>query len=158
MLYPIQETMTDDYEKYERACQAIRKDNATLLEAFAGWLRAKGLSEATVKRHCDNVDFYVNEFLLHEEATPAPDGVYEVGWYLGFWFIRKAMWASPASIRSNAASLKKFYQFMVEQDQVDREALDELKNRIKEGLPEWLETVRRYDDPSIEDPADIWGF
>lgn len=150
--------MTDDYEKYERACKAIRKENAALLEAFAGWLGAKGLSEATVRKHRDNVDFYVNEFLLYEEAIPAAAGADEVGWFLGFWFIRKAMWASPASIRSNAASLKKFYQFMFEQDQVDREALDDLKARIKEGLPEWLETVKRYDDPTIEDPADIWGF
>jgi site-specific recombinase XerD len=150
--------MTDDYEKYERACQAIRNDNAALLEAFAGWLRAKGLSEATIRRHCDNIDFYVNEFLLYEEATPAAAGVFEAGWFLGFWFIRKAMWASQTSIRSNAASLKKFYQFMFERDQIDREALDELKTRMKEDLPEWLETMRRYDDPSIEDPADIWGF
>jgi hypothetical protein len=135
--------MTDDYEKYERACQAIRNDNAALLEAFAGWLRAKGLSEATIRRHCDNIDFYVNEFLLYEEATPAAAGVFEAGWFLGFWFIRKAMWASQTSI---------------ERDQIDREALDELKTRMKEDLPEWLETMRRYDDPSIEDPADIWGF
>ena len=156
--YPIRETMTDDYEKYERACQAIRKDNAALLKTFADWLRAKGLSEATIRRHCDNVDFYVNDFLLYDDATPAADGADEVGSFLGHWFIRKAMWASPASIRANAASLKKFYQFMVEQDQVDREALDDLKAQIKEGLPEWLETVRRFDDPSIEDSADIWGF
>ena len=150
--------MTNDYEKYERACQAIRNDNAALLEAFAGWLRAKGLSEATVRKHSDNVDFYVNDFLLYEEAIPAEDGVDGVGEFLGYWFIRKAMWASPSSIRSNAASLKKFYQFMLGQNQIDREALDELKAQIKEGMPEWLETVKRYDDPSIEDPADIWGF
>ena len=105
--------MTDDYEKYEQACQAIRNDNAPLLEAFAGWLRAKGLSETTVRKHRDNVDFYVNECLLYEEATSAAVGVYEVGWFLGYWFIRKAMWASPWSIRSNAASLKKFYHSII---------------------------------------------
>ena len=150
--------MTDDYEKYERACQAIRNENAALLEAFARWLRAQELSEATVQRHCENIDFYVNEFLLYEEATPAAAGVFEVGWFLGHWFIRKAMWASQTSIRSIAASLKKFYQFMFERDQIGREALDDLKARMKEGLPEWLERARRYDDPSIEDPEDIWGF
>ena len=100
----------------------------------------------------------MNEFLLYEEANPAATGVYEARWFLGYWFIRKAMWASPSSIRSNAASLKKFYHFMFERDQIDQEALDHLKAQIKEGLPEWLETVRRYDDPSIEDPGDIWGF
>ena len=30
--------MTGDYEQYERACQAIRKQNAALLAQFANWL------------------------------------------------------------------------------------------------------------------------
>jgi hypothetical protein len=83
--------MTDEYEEYERTCQAIREENAALLKEFAGWLRGKGLSEATVERHCENIDFYVNEFLLYDGATPATDGVQEVGMFLVYWFIRKAM-------------------------------------------------------------------
>ena len=148
--------MTDEYEKYERACHAVREENASLMEEFASWLRTKGLSATTVERHCNNIDFYVNEFLLYEDATPPAKGVNEVGMFLGYWFIRKAMWASQSSIRSNAASLKKFYQFMVEQGRVDQNALDELKARIKEDMSEWLETLRRYDDPSNKDPFDIW--
>ena len=150
--------MTDDYKEYERACQVIREENSGLLEEFASWLRAKGLSEATVRRHHRNIDFYVNVFLLYEDATPAKDGVYKVWMFLGYWFIRKAMWASATSIRSNAVSLKKFYQFMLELGCIDRETLADLRAKIKVGLPKWLETMRRYDNPSIEDPADIWGI
>jgi hypothetical protein len=83
--------MTDEYEEYKRTCQAIREENAALLKEFAGWLRGKGLSGATVERHCENIDFYVNEFLLYDGATPAADGMQEVGMFLGYWFIRKAM-------------------------------------------------------------------
>ena len=33
--------------------------------------------------------------------------------FLGFWFIRKAMWASQSSIKGNATSLKKLYTFNI---------------------------------------------
>jgi len=41
---------------------------------------------------------------------------------------------------------------------IEREALIDLKTQIKEGLPDWLETLRRYDDLSIEDPLEIWDL
>ena len=148
--------MTDDYEEYERACQTIRKDNTAILDGFGSWLRAKGLSKATVEKHCYNIDFYVNDFLLYEEPMPAEYGVNKVGIFLGYWFIRKAMWATQTSIKSNAASLKKFYQFMYERGRIDKEALDELKVQIKDYMTDWLENLRKFDDLSIEDPEDIW--
>ena len=76
--------MMEKYEKYERACETIREDNTALLEEFSGWLRAKGLSDATVTKHRDNIDFYVNEFLLYEDGTPAAEGMTEVGMFLGY--------------------------------------------------------------------------
>ena len=150
--------MPYDYEQYERACHEIRRKNSELLEEFSGWLRQKGLSEKTIKRHSQNIDFYINEYLLYEEPTLPEEGTYRVGSFLGYWFIRKAMWASQSSIKENAASLKKFYQFMLERGRIEEDALEDLKEDIKEGLPEWLATLRRYDDPSIEDPEEIWGF
>jgi site-specific recombinase XerD len=148
--------LTDNYEEYKRACQKIQKKNKAILYEFETWIRAKGVSKATVEKHRYNIDFYVNEFLLYEEAMSTEDGVSEVGMFLGYWFIRKAMWANQSSIKSNAASLKKFYQFMYEQGRIDKGQFDELKIQIKEDMPEWLETLRRFDDLSIEDPEDIW--
>lgn len=150
--------MVDRYEEYERACRVLRDENAVLIADFADWLCKKGLSEKTIKGHCENIDFYVNEFLLYEEAKSAASGVHEAGYFLGYWFIRKALWASQTSIRSYSASLKKFYQFMFERDLVEREAFDDLKAQIKEELPEWLKTLRRYDDLSIEESEEIWGI
>ena len=151
-------TMKDKYAEYEQACKTIREENAVLISEFSDWLEAKNLSTATIENHCDNIDFYVNEFLLYEDATPAADGPDEVGMFLGYWFIRKAMWASETSMKSNVASLKKFYQFMYERGRIELEALQDMKAQIKDGLPRWLETLRRYGDPSINDPEDVWGF
>ena len=36
---------------------------------------------------------------------------------------------------------------------IDKEDLTDLKQTIKEEMPEWLATLRRYDDLSIKD---IW--
>lgn len=149
--------MPDDYEKYEKECAKIRKDNAELIDAFADWLQAKGLSEKTVDTHCRNMDFYLNHFLLYEDAIEAAGGMDEVGMFLGDWFIRKAMWSSPSAIKSNAASLKKFYTFMAEKGYIDKEDLDELKEDIREGMPEWLGRMARYDDPNV-DFEDVWEF
>jgi hypothetical protein len=150
--------MSFDYEKYEMDCKKIRKENELLLDDFESWLLKKDLKEKTVDKHVSNIDFYINEFLLYEDAIKAKDGAYEIGMFLGYWFIRKAMWSSPVQIKSNAASLKKFYTFMHENGKVMKKDLDELKERIKDEMPEWIATMKRYDDPSITDMEEVWGL
>jgi site-specific recombinase XerD len=142
-----------DYDRYEEDCKMIRNDNEKLLHEFEAWLNASGLSEKTINNHLSNIDFYINEFLLYEDPIKAKNGVGAVDMFLGYWFIKKAMWASQASIKSNATSLKKFYTFMYEKGLVEKESLSDLKETIKEEMPEWLATLGRYDDPSIEE---VW--
>ena len=150
--------MVDDYEQYEIDCERIRESNEKLLDDFAGWLQQSGLSSKTIRKHTENVDFYINEFLLYEDAEEPQAGIGSISMFLGYWFIKKAMWASASSIKSNAASLKKFYKFLHERGMVSQEDLDLLKETIKEEMPDWLATVDRYDDPSITDMAEIWGL
>ena len=144
-----------EYEEYKRQCKLIREENQIILAAFVSWLSEGGLSESTVRMHRDNIDFYINEFLLYESPKRASEGVGEVGMFLGYWFIRKAMWASETNIRKNAASLKKFYHFMEELGAVDSREVTGMKGRIREELPEWIATAKRYDDPSV-DMEDVW--
>ena len=132
----------DDYEKYEAECEKIRAENEKLLEEFEGWLKNSGLSLKTIRSHSYNIDFYINHYLLYEDVTKPENGAHGVSMYLGYWFIRKAMWASPSTIKSNAASLKKFYSFLLEKNLIDNEDLDDLKESIKEGIPEWIEKAK----------------
>jgi len=143
----------DDYGKYENDCKKIRKSNKQLLSEFELSLKSSGLSENTINNHVSNIDFYVNEYLLYEDPIEAKDGVDAVGMFLGYWFIKKAMWASHSSIKGNATSLKKFYAFLYEKGLIEKEDLDDMKETIKEGMPEWLETLDRFDDLSVED---VW--
>ncbi len=150
--------MPDDYMKYETECKKIREENAQLLEGFAAWLRKAQLTEKTIKNHVENIDLYINEFLLYEDAVKAKDGTHGVSMFLGYWFVKKAMWASPAHIKSNATSLKKFYTFLCERGLLAQQELDDLKESIKAEMPEWIAIMKRYDDESITDMEEVWGF
>ena len=101
--------MLDDYEQCEIECERIRASNTELLDDFAAWLRGSDLTAKTINKHINNVDFYINAYLLYEDTIEPQEGARSVSMFLGYWFIKKAMWASAASIKSNAASLKKFY-------------------------------------------------
>jgi len=148
----------NEYEDYEKQCKILRKENQVLLDEFSAWLESKGLKPKTVRKHCDNVSFFINDFLLYSEVIRAVDGANHVGMFLSYWFIKKAMWASPESIRSNAASLKKFYGYLFEKGKIAKDSLDDLKELIKEDMPDWIATLERYDDPDIEDMEDVWMF
>ena len=139
-----------EYEQYEVECNKIRKTNKLLLKEFSEHLSQAGLKHQTVSSHVNNIDFYVNEFLLYEDAIHAQDGVDEVRMFLGYWFIKKAMWANESAIRANATSLKKFYGLLAAKNLVDPAEVLALEETIKEELPDWLESMRRYDDPNIE--------
>ena len=141
----------DAYEEFEQACKEIKKVNKGLLIQFEAWLTASGLAPKTAVKHVFNVDFFINEYLLHEEPQEASEGVYQISSFLGDWFVTHAMWSSPASIKSNAASLKKFYAFMLEKEWVAQQAVDELALTIKREMPKWIANAGRYDDEMDDD-------
>jgi site-specific recombinase XerD len=140
----------DAYKKYEKNCKKIREANEGLLTDFETWLISFGLAPKTIVQHISNVDFFINDYLLYEDAIEAFEGVHKVSMYLGYWFIRKAMWASASSIRSNAASIKKFYAFMLAKGLVDPQALDILAQTFKEDMPTWLAQMKRHDQDALE--------
>ena len=146
----------DEYEKYEMECEKRKEENQIYLNGFTRYLELKKLSQKTIDKHAGNIDFYINEFLLYESPQKAAEGTHELNYFLGYWFIKKAMWATPTSIRENCTSLKHFYSYMNQIGQVSDEELSELKNEIKESKDEWVETVRKYDDPDI-DLEEVWG-
>ena len=136
--------MKIDYEAYEAECARIRESNRQLMEEFAAWLAEQGLGDATIRKHVGNVEFYIDHFLLYEDATEPPDGALRVDMFLGSWFIRKATWASEATVKASATALKKFYAFLHDRGQVSADTLQALQRMIKRDMPRWLAKVRRY--------------
>ncbi len=139
----------------ETDVDTMRRENSMILDVFRSYLESRNLSEKTVNKHCSNVEFYINEFLLYEELLGPGDGVREVGSFLGDWFIRKAMWASVTSIKENITSLKHFYTFLSLLGEIEEHELAEMKKLIKESKADWIETLQKYDDPNVS-MDDIW--
>ena len=115
------------YDNWDEDCEKVRVLNRELLLEFEIWLQSANLAEKTIKSHLSNVDFYVNEYLLYTELIPAENGSDSISEYLGYWFIKKATWASKTTIKGNAASLTKFYTCLLEKGAINKEQLKELK-------------------------------
>ena len=146
-----------EYDIYEKESEQIREQNSVLIEKFSKWMKDKNLTDKTIDKHSGNINFYINDYLLYSDACPASQGTCAIGMFLGDWFIRKAMWANVASIKSNATSIKKFYEFMLSINEIDNQMFKELKDDIKCNLTKWIDTIRKYDDESV-DLDDVWDY
>lgn len=144
-----------DYEKYEAECEKLKTENRNVIDGFMKYLELKSLSEKTVNKHVSNIDFYINDFLLYEEPLEPKEGISMLNFFLGYWFIRKALWASVTSIKENITSLKHFYTYLHQNGDVTSEELYDMKQDIKENKDEWFETLRAFDDPNV-DLEDLW--
>jgi hypothetical protein len=143
--------MKDRYKDYETTCAQIRQENALLLDDFVARLRGQRLASGTIRKHLENVEFFINEFLLCHDATRPVEGIGEISEFLGDWFIRKAMWSTPRYIKASATSLYKFYDFLAASDKITLAELAELKGTIAQHLAEWQARCQRYNDGDIDD-------
>ena len=138
--------MSMEYEEYERQCAIVKKENETYLEAFRVSLEAAELSKNTIRKHCENVDFFLNDFMLRYEPCRMPDGCFMINSFLGDFFIRKCMWSTPATIRSTAASLKKFYKYMLAEGEIGIDAYAFVVETIKEEMDEWVDNCESFNN------------
>ena len=88
----------------ERKFELIWKKNWMLLAEFNDWMLGRGLSKRTSHMHLSNVTMYMQEYLMYDGPLPPANGTIGIGMYLGSWFIRKAPYASPGTVRSNATT------------------------------------------------------
>jgi len=146
-----------DYESYETAVKEIKKANKSHLSNFKKWLKSKGLSDKTINNHINNVDFYINHYLNYYDPQEVKAGCYSINGFLGSFFIRKALWSSCPQIKSNAASIKKFYACMKEHGVVEKDDYSNLCEDIKEDMDEWLDNMRSYEEKmNAVDMFDEW--
>ncbi|MCD7808230.1 MAG: hypothetical protein LUH02_02730 [Erysipelotrichaceae bacterium] len=135
-----------DFEEHEKLANEIRKENEKYLDLFEQSLINAGLVKKTIRKHMNNIDFYLNDFLTYYEPVKMEDGCCRVDDFLGDWFIRKAMWATKDSINSNCASLKKFYKLMLDYGYIKAEDYKELLLTIKENKQSWIDCLEAFDD------------
>lgn len=140
----------DGYD-YDRQCDLMRERNERFLTLFESDMRTAGLAESTIRKHLDNVDFYLNVYLLHYDVNQMESGCYDIDGFLGDFFIRKCMWSTPGTIKTNAASIKKFYKCMRDNGLVSANAYDELVRTVKENMADWQADCAAFNDPGNYD-------
>ena len=143
--------MIYDFDTHDQREKEIIKENEKHLAGFEKWLKDKGLSQKTINMHVSNVDFYINNYLCYYDVYDVKQGAYQVYGFFGNWFIRKAAWSSCAHIKSTASGIKKFYAYLLEVNVVEQDEYDDLCCTIKDYMPDWLNSMRRYEDMIFED-------
>ena len=99
--------------------EKIEKQHEELLNIFKEDL--SNLSDKTIKKHIQNVDFFINEYLLNRNNANYEEVNNEVDLFFRDFFIRKCMWSSPNSIKETAARFKKFYKSMMNHDKFKKD-------------------------------------
>ncbi len=144
--------MTDtEFNKWEADCEKLRAENKQLLHDFALLLRDKNLKDKTIKKHVNNVDTYINHYLLYYDVINAASGIGNLNGYFSDFFIRKCMWSTPAMTKQTVASLKKFYIYLATIGKVSDADINDMKDTINSLMDLWLEEVRAYNDPDDDD-------
>lgn len=145
-----------NYEDYDEECEKIKAENETYLALFEEELRKKNLKEKTILRHCQNVKFYINTYLNYWKPQTMDVGCYQLYGFLGDFFIRKCLWSTPESIKSTAASIKKFYKCMLGHGKIEKESYKTLCEIIKDDMEDWQNECAIYNDPNQENPFMPW--
>ena len=136
---------------YEIKAEENRKRNEKYIKEFEKWLNEKGLVKKTVRKHLSNVDLYINDYLNYYDITKVEDGIDDVCSFLDGWFIEKCLCASKNSLKEMAASIKKFYQYMSENNYVSVDDYKDMCSFIKENMDEFLEQVDAFDNGTYYD-------
>ena len=164
-------------ELYDQRSALVQKQNERYLELFKQSMQGK-LSDKVICRHLSNMDMFLNWFLVdyvehdwgkggtgENSYGPAPmeDGMGEIGEFLGYFFIRKCMDSTPATIKSTAASIKKFYKCMLENKQYGelseaefKEEYDDMLEHIKDRLDDWMADCEQYNDLDQPSPFEVF--
>ncbi|NMA84351.1 MAG: recombinase [Epulopiscium sp.] len=134
-----------NYEEYEMQCKQQQEKNDYYLEILEKDMVEAGLTDKTIRRHLENVDFYINTYLLREAPLDMQKGCGDmIDMFLGYFFIYKCMWSTPGTIKKTAASIKKFYKCMKEHGYVSKEDYNYLCTTIKENMQIWQKECKRF--------------
>ena len=131
---------------YEVELEKNIKRNKKFINEFEKWLIAQKLGNKTIRKHLNNIDLFINDYVNYYEVTKMEDGISSAYSFLNDWFIRKCAWSSVTSIKETAASIKKFYQCMSEKGYVSSEDYKFLCRMIKDNMDNFIDSFMEYEE------------
>ena len=129
-VYMIKQTSTNGM------LDTIHQQNTSYLHLFESDLH--GLAPKTIKRHLQNVDFFLNTYLLFDEANPLrmQDGVNSIDDFLGY-FLEEKTYLTDSTKRSFVTSLRKFYKSMAKYGKITPEQYEDVVESLQDGGAEY---------------------
>lgn len=130
----------------EKDYKKLTKENKKIVDLFTHWLKNQNLSNKTMNSHLFNVDLFINEYLIDYQFVNPVKGIAYIDDFMEDFFVRKCMWSNASSVKSTAASLKKFYQCLAHNGKILAKDFDFVKELIKDNMDFWVENVTDYNN------------
>ncbi len=128
-----------------------KKHNDAIIKEFEQSMKTSGLVKKTIRNHIQNVDLFVNDYMLIEEIEfenwhDEIDEFFE-------WAIRKNVVISQSSLRQFVSSIRKFYKFLFDTRKIDIKTSKKVNSVLREGVTDWSISVQQFEDELL---ADEW--
>ena len=120
----------------------LEKRNKKYLKGVKNWLQEKGLTDKTITKHITAL--FINDYLNYYDVLKDEESMDEVITFVTTWFTEKCMWASRNKVKDPAVILRKFYQYMCENNYVFKEYYEEMCSSIKDNIDTILEEVYSF--------------
>jgi hypothetical protein len=157
--YPVAgfEMVLEDERTMIAEAVQVRDRNVELLATFDQWLRTQGLSARTIRMHLDNIERFTDRYLTDhggDQGIPCPAdeaALADVDEFLADWLPYQADRALVATVKSNIASLKKFYICLKETGQMPLTDSDEILALLQEDREYYVGLARGLEEGTLGD-------
>jgi len=152
LIEPVEDIFSDEqelsFDQVDKLLDTQRAENEVLISLFERYLTGQSLTQKTVKKHCDNIDFYINTYLLHDSIEKPEDNINSIDMYFDYFMPSKTMLGSVNDTKNQITSLKKFYKFLLELNRISKSDYAEMLDMIKACKDSWFAV---YDNESEDD-------
>jgi len=135
-------------EQIDKLMDEQVKQNNQLLKEFEQYLYSQNLAKKTVDKHIENIEFYINTYLLYTEVEKPEDNLNSIDMYFDYFLPNKTTFGSVADTKASIGSLKKFYKYLLELNRISKEDYKDMLQLIKENKEAWFAV---YDDEFEDD-------
>lgn len=120
----------DIEDDFDLKCEKEIEKNEQYLKMFKEHLLEEGSAERTIEKYVDDMDTYLNGYLLFREIITAIEGVNLASSFFNSWYPRFLI---PNNDQTNSfkTSLKRFYKWFLAKKLVTEEEYDNLLQTLK---------------------------
>jgi len=115
------------------------KMNEYVISLFRGSLAKEEYTSKTIEKHINNVELYL-DFLAFNLEKDYKEGVHSdcLSQFFGYQLIYKCGFTANG-MKEMSASLKKFYLYLLNNNEITSSNYEEMKSTLKDHLEDWIQ-------------------